>query len=275
MNPPQEGRYTKIGAVAGVLALAVGYLAWQHPRPSASQPVDPPPRSQAPSMADPVLASSPSPSPSPAVEAAVQVPWVPAYPGSQKADPITLQTPQGRSGILSIETKDPIAEVLAFYEARFQEAGYQVRTRDFSANGDFGATLVATTADQKWTIALVASSTEAAGTTVSMIYSPTLGEPPSWVPAYPGGRDEGTLNSRSSEGKSGTSTVSTSDPAEKVIAFYRDRLTEAGFQVDATGDGKEHTLTAKTVDEKRTVGVIVSPGDPKGSKVVVNYGEKL
>jgi hypothetical protein len=42
MSPPQEGRYTKIGAIATVVALGLGYLAWKYPTPSRPEGVHPP-----------------------------------------------------------------------------------------------------------------------------------------------------------------------------------------------------------------------------------------
>jgi hypothetical protein len=42
MSSPQEGRYTKIGAIATVVTLVVGYMAWKYPTSSHPERVHPP-----------------------------------------------------------------------------------------------------------------------------------------------------------------------------------------------------------------------------------------
>jgi hypothetical protein len=46
MSPPQESRYGKINAIAAVVALILGYLAWQYPMQSRSNPAGPPETSE-------------------------------------------------------------------------------------------------------------------------------------------------------------------------------------------------------------------------------------
>jgi len=67
MMSPQEGRYTKIAAVAAVIALVIAFLAWIHPfaPPSNVSPVEPgktlPPSSESPASPSPELKPSDPP----------------------------------------------------------------------------------------------------------------------------------------------------------------------------------------------------------------------
>jgi hypothetical protein len=104
------------------------------------------------------------------------------------------------------------------------------------------------------------------------------GDLPGWVPAYPNaGSPEGVFASENPEGKSATFTVSTADPIDQVLTFYKDKLEEGGFTTSkntyGSGDSTTGTVTGTSADEKRTVNVLASR-DGGQTQAVVTYSEK-
>jgi hypothetical protein len=102
---------------------------------------------------------------------------------------------------------------------------------------------------------------------------------PSWLPAYPGGKVEGSYDATTAEGRTAAFTVTTSDPAERVLAYYDTSLQSSGLTVQKTSyesDGKVAggTVTATGSDGKRTVNIMVSAGDDGQTTAVVTFGEK-
>jgi hypothetical protein len=102
---------------------------------------------------------------------------------------------------------------------------------------------------------------------------------PSWLPAYPGGKVEGSYDATTGEGRTAAFTVTTSDPAERVLAYYDTSLQSSGLTVQKTSyesDGKVAggTVTATGSDGKRTVNIMVSAGDDGQTTAVVTFGEK-
>ena len=100
---------------------------------------------------------------------------------------------------------------------------------------------------------------------------------PSWVPTYPGGTVQGTLDSTSNGTRSLTFTVKSTDSSDKVMEFYGSKLEADGFKVDRqtySGGGQSGgTVTGTSKDEKRTLTVIVS-NDNGGASALVTMVEK-
>ncbi len=102
---------------------------------------------------------------------------------------------------------------------------------------------------------------------------------PSWLPAYPGGKVEGSYDAATQEGRTAAFTVTTSDPAERVLAFYDTALQTSGLAVqkstyESGGKLAGGTVTGSSSDEKRTVNVMVSAGDAGQTTAVVTFTEK-
>ena len=99
---------------------------------------------------------------------------------------------------------------------------------------------------------------------------------PSWIPAYPGAKVEGTFNmaGNSGEGNGGAFGFSTSDAPAKVMSFYQDKFKELGIGVKmVTTTEKGGMILGADEGEKRTLHVIV--GSESGeTKVQVMYGLK-
>jgi len=85
---------------------------------------------------------------------------------------------------------------------------------------------------------------------------------PDWVPLYPGSSPQNTFSANSNGEQTGSYTFTTSDAAEKVIAFYGDALKSGGF-----------TVSNMTTNSAGKTGGMVS-GEDKVSKrsVVVSIG---
>ncbi|HEX6898233.1 MAG TPA: hypothetical protein VF789_00900 [Thermoanaerobaculia bacterium] len=100
---------------------------------------------------------------------------------------------------------------------------------------------------------------------------------PSWVPVYPGGTVQGTMDSTTGEGRTVIFTVSSQDAVDTVATFYEGKLKEAGITVEKTtmssSDQSSTTmLGGKSADGKREASVMVSatPGQPTQAVVTVN-----
>lgn len=102
---------------------------------------------------------------------------------------------------------------------------------------------------------------------------------PSWVPVYPGGAAQGSMDSTTAEGRTVIFNVSSSDPVDKMASFYESKLKESGLTVDkntfSSNDQATTTmLSGKSEDGKREVGVLVSNTPDQGTQAVVTVTEK-
>lgn len=71
--------------------------------------------------------------------------WVPIYPGTSTEGGFSMQSDQGGlSGAFSAETGDSVDEVVAFYEARLRQDGFDVTKTSYSTGVTTGATLLGT-----------------------------------------------------------------------------------------------------------------------------------
>jgi hypothetical protein len=114
------------------------------------------------------------------------------------------------------------------------------------------------------------------GKTASLEIGAGADKLPSWVPAYPGAKVEGTfaMNGNGDQGNGGSFGFSTSDAADKVISFYQDKCKELGLNVKMTTHTNEGgMIMAADGGETRTVQAIVSSSSGQ-TKVQVIYGMK-
>ena len=104
---------------------------------------------------------------------------------------------------------------------------------------------------------------------------------PSWLPVYPGGTVQGTMDTTGPEGRSAAFTVSSKDDSGKMLEFYESQLKSAGFNptkntYNTTRNGATQTggtVTGKSGDGKREVSVLVS-STPEGAQAVVTFSDK-
>ena len=109
---------------AVLVAFAVFVVQYQksteHPRPAANAP------------AKPFLSTAPS------SEGSNRFAWVPHYPGATVENISTRQTRDQLSYGFNFRTADDFKQVLAFYKAGLQSAGFKVQVND---SGDHGGDL--------------------------------------------------------------------------------------------------------------------------------------
>ncbi len=98
---------------------------------------------------------------------------------------------------------------------------------------------------------------------------------PSWIPSYPGARSDAFANVRSDEEASGSFSIHTADGSDVVLAFFEQRLRDAGFEVEKTtiekGGALGGTLTARSGGRSLNVTVAMQEGETQG---LISYAEK-
>ncbi|MGA9626224.1 MAG: hypothetical protein WBQ65_17255, partial [Bryobacteraceae bacterium] len=114
------------------------------------------------------------------------------------------------------------------------------------------------------------------GKTASMEFGAGADKLPSWIPAYPGAKVEGTfaVNGDNGQGTGGSFGFSTSDAPAKVMSFYQDKCKELGINIKmTTTTDKGGMIMAADEGESRTLQVIVG-SESGATKVQVIYGLK-
>lgn len=99
------------------------------------------------------------------------------------------------------------------------------------------------------------------------------GSIPSWVPSYPGAKPMVNFSARGNDAESGSYRFETSDAADKVAAYYSDKLKEKGFKITSNVSGQlsglgGNMIAAENEDKSRTV--LVTVGNASGSGNMVN-----
>jgi hypothetical protein len=120
----------------------------EHPQPGASAPTKP------------FLSTAPS------SEGANRFAWVPHYPGAAVENISTKQTRDQLSYGFNLRTTDDFKQVLAFYRAQLEAAGFKVQLHD---SGDRGGDLHADSASGSQSFdAVAAKVVQGAGTEVGV-----------------------------------------------------------------------------------------------------------
>lgn len=85
---------------------------------------------------------------------------------------------------------------------------------------------------------------------------------PSWVPAYPGAKVEGTFAINSGEGQGGSFAYKTGDAdLLRLIEFIENALTQAGFKITTTANtGESHMLAAEDEANQRNLVITAANG---------------
>ena len=114
------------------------------------------------------------------------------------------------------------------------------------------------------------------GKTASLEIGAGADKLPSWIPAYPGAKVEGTfaINGDSGQGTGGSFGFSTSDAPARVMSFYQDKCKELGINIKmTTTTDKGGMIVAADEGDSRTLQVIVG-SESGATKVQVIYGLK-
>lgn len=84
---------------------------------------------------------------------------------------------------------------------------------------------------------------------------------PSWIPAYPGAKVEGTFAVNSGDGSGGSFSYKTEDAPAKVVEFYQESLGKAGFKINTTATTSESSiLAAEDEATKRSLMITATRG---------------
>ena len=85
------------------------------------------------------------------------------------------------------------------------------------------------------------------------------------IPVYPGAEPENRSSVKTADSVTGSFKLATGDPVADVIAFYRDELKKAGFEISVntfSGDGSEGGMVNGTdTTDNRTVMAIIDRED--------------
>jgi hypothetical protein len=101
---------------------------------------------------------------------------------------------------------------------------------------------------------------------------------PAWVPKYPGAANTGLFSAKGNDangkGEGGSFGFTTSDPARKVLDFYRDKAAELGLKVKMNTDtGSGGMIVTADENEKRSL-TVVATASGDGTSVNITYGSK-
>jgi len=155
-------------------------------------------------------------------------------------------------------------EVATFSAEDAKEGRWSFKTKDgtatFDASGKEGVVKVTTDKGE--------TATFGAGTPQNL---------PSWLPSYPGAAVQGTFDTTNAEGRTAAFTVTTKDPADKVLDFYESQLKAAGLKVEKTtisANGQNGgTVTATSDDQKRQASVIVGTNEGQ-TTATITFSDK-
>lgn len=97
---------------------------------------------------------------------------------------------------------------------------------------------------------------------------------PAWAPVYPGTTPQGTFSSQTPDGSQNTYTFKTRDSAGKVLEYFKQQLTTAGFKVTSTiASDQGGMLQAADDSQKRSV-LITAGTSAEGTEGSVTTIEK-
>jgi archaellum component FlaG (FlaF/FlaG flagellin family) len=100
---------------------------------------------------------------------------------------------------------------------------------------------------------------------------------PAWLPTYPGGTVQGTMDTTNNEERTAAFTVSTKDDSNKVLDYYEAQLKSAGLKTEKstynTNGQTGGTVSGKSDDGKRQASVILS-SSTDGTQAMVSFTEK-
>ncbi|MFB3827273.1 MAG: hypothetical protein ACE15B_10915 [Bryobacteraceae bacterium] len=96
---------------------------------------------------------------------------------------------------------------------------------------------------------------------------------PSWLPAYPGAKIEGTLSAQGGDSEGGSFAFKTGDSVEKIFAFYEAGLKGAGLKVSTTKSDEGGMIMAEDKTTGRSAMVTIGKEDDANAVHIV-FGVK-
>ncbi len=100
---------------------------------------------------------------------------------------------------------------------------------------------------------------------------------PDWVPVYPGSNTQGNFSASDAKSESGSYSLVTKDPVDKVLSYYGSALKSAGLKVSQTTNNTNGKITGivsgSSDGDKRSV-MVTASGEDDGTHVGVVYGSK-
>jgi hypothetical protein len=84
--------------------------------------------------------------------------WVPAYPGGTAQGSYSANTPEGRTAVFTVTTRDGVDEVLNFYQEKLEAEGLTVQKTTVEGGDGSMNSLSGTSEDQKRTIGVMVTS---------------------------------------------------------------------------------------------------------------------
>jgi hypothetical protein len=97
---------------------------------------------------------------------------------------------------------------------------------------------------------------------------------PAWAPVYPGTSPQGTFSAQTPEGSSNTYTFKTSDPASKVLEYFKQQLTNAGFKVAVVAATDQGGMVQATNEGQNRSVMITAGTSGEGTEGSVTTVEK-
>ena len=139
--------------------------------------------------------------------------------------------------------------------------------------------MITMTFDQAKTGQFKFSATDDEGKTATMAFGAAAGKVPSWVPAYPGAKVEGTFaakgNDGTDKGEGGIFSFTTPDSPSQVMSFYQDKCKEAGMKINMTTTTAEGGMVVAADEaEKHSLSIIIGGASGGGTTVSVTYAVK-
>lgn len=111
-----------------------------------------------------------------------------------------------------------------------------------------------------------------------MVFGEGTGELPDWVLVYPGAKPSGSWQARSKEKAGGAAVFTTSDPPDRVIAFYERELKSRGFSPSTSRFEQDGKVVGGLVQGKttqgRTLTITVTAEDGGQTNVALAYEVK-
>lgn len=100
---------------------------------------------------------------------------------------------------------------------------------------------------------------------------------PSWVPQYPGSSPQNTFSTTNATEQTGSYAFTTTDSADKLIAFYSDSLKSAGFAVSnltSNSDGKTGGMVSGEDKANKRTAVVSIATESDGTHANVTFTVK-
>jgi archaellum component FlaG (FlaF/FlaG flagellin family) len=96
--------------------------------------------------------------------------WVPNYPGATSQGTFDTNNDKEHAGAFTVSTKDPVSQVIGWYESQLKSAGLKVEKTTYNANGKDGGTVTGKSDDDKRTVS-IGVSTDDNGTSAIVTFN--------------------------------------------------------------------------------------------------------